>query len=487
MRRTPGKIQRIGRAQPHGIRHSGARRAVSIRIRLTLLTVIAVVIPLTIGMALATVLLHRSLVGSLRERTEVRAAEVSDVLTNHGVGGVQDRLHLLADEGRRVQIIDPAGAVVFSSAGAGANTPLSPLRPSPGQVEISGVEGWPLDVDDSPPVVVARGSTHGLSPYIVLVAAGRHVQDDAALRVARAAVVVVPTLLVGVAVVTWVLIGRTLRPVEAIRRTAQAITASNLAARVPEPVQTDEIAALAHTMNSMLDRLQAGHEAQRRFVADASHELRSPLASLRTAVQLAADPAMSTDLPEVLAVMDTESARLQRLVDDLLTLSKADDAGVVPVRFRDVDLDDVVAGEVRRLSVTGTVTVRSTLRPVRIRGDELHMSRVVRNLLDNAVRAATSTVTVTLTHVGTTAQIIIDDDGAGVPPDQRQRIFERFVRLDADRSRHTGGSGLGLSIVTEIVRAHGGSVRVEDAPGGGARFVVEVPAEPEPPTDDDQD
>jgi signal transduction histidine kinase len=220
--------------------------------------------------------------------------------------------------------------------------------------------------------------------------------------------------------------------------------------------------------------LQAGQETQRRFVADASHELRSPIASLMAALHVVAADDTGRAAPELHQVMEAETERMRRLVEDLLLLAKADDTGL-QLHRTDVDLDDLVDVELRRLRSAGGVAVEGVVPAVRVSGDPAKLSQVLRNLADNAVRAANSKVRFTLAEDAGTATVVVEDDGEGVPEAERARIFERFVRLDASRERSSGGSGLGLSIVQEVVRGHGGTVEVTDSPLGGARFVVSLP------------
>jgi signal transduction histidine kinase len=223
----------------------------------------------------------------------------------------------------------------------------------------------------------------------------------------------------------------------------------------------------------MLARLEAARVRQRQFVGDASHELRSPLASIRQTAEVAkAHPAALPEGELADAVLE-EGARMQRLVEQLLLLTRTDE-GAVAVAPKDVDLDDLVLDEARRAR-DGVEVDTSSVWPARVRGDGPALAQVVRNLLDNAVRHARSRVVLALREVDDAVELVVEDDGPGVPADQRERIFERFVRLDEARARDAGGSGLGLAIVQEIVRVHGGSVAASASPLGGARFVVRLP------------
>jgi signal transduction histidine kinase len=280
-------------------------------------------------------------------------------------------------------------------------------------------------------------------------------------------------LVVVLATVTWLAIGRSLAPVEGIRARAEAITGQNLDRRVPVPDQLDEIGRLARTVNQMLGRLERSAARQRRFVADAAHELRSPIASLRVQLETARDTEETAGRE---GDMLYETTRMEGLVDQLVVLARAD-ADTSWLRLETVDLDDLIDSAVTSLAPRdGLVIDTNAVEPVQLCGDARMLEQVVRNLVHNALGHARGTVRVSTSAAGDDlAVLIVDDDGPGVPEDRRDDIFERFVRLDASRDRDHGGVGLGLAIVAEIVRAHGGRVHVGDSPSGGARFVVELP------------
>ncbi|GHH90427.1 sensor histidine kinase [Streptomyces capillispiralis] len=274
-----------------------------------------------------------------------------------------------------------------------------------------------------------------------------------------------PLLLGVVAGVTWLVTGRALRPVEGIRREMAAITASeDLARRVPEPATHDEIARLARTTNETLAALETSVERQRRFVADASHELRSPIASLRTQLEVAAAHPELLDLDG--AVEDT--VRLQHLAADLLLLARLD-AGERPA---DAPVD---LAALAREEAAGRTGVTVDAEPAEVSGSRGQLGRVLANLLDNARRHARERVTVTVRREGTWAVLGVADDGDGVAEADRERIFERFVRLDAARSRDDGGAGLGLAIARDVAVRHGGTLTAGAAPAGGALFELRLP------------
>jgi signal transduction histidine kinase len=275
----------------------------------------------------------------------------------------------------------------------------------------------------------------------------------------------------------WFLVGRSLAPVRRITGQVRRIGTAHLGERVDVPPTGDEIAALAGTMNGMLDRLEASDRAQRRFVADASHELRSPLATLTTTIEVAASDPSAALWPEVAPVLRSQSRRMGRLVEDLLTLAKIDDAGL-RLRTADTDLDEVVREEVARMRPASRHEVRAHVDPVRIRGDGSRLQQVLRNLLSNAERHAESWIAVSLRTEGRDAVVTVDNDGTGIAPEDRERVFERFVRLDDSRTRDTGGSGLGLAISREIAAAHGGTITAGEDGRGNCRFELRLPLGP---------
>ena len=287
----------------------------------------------------------------------------------------------------------------------------------------------------------------------------------------RGLAVAVPLLIALIALGAWVIAGRALRPVEAITGRVEAITATTLDGRVPDPGTDDEVGHLARTMNAMLERLEESAATQRQFVADASHELRSPVAVIRAQLEVAQQSPDEADWPAVADRVLAEDARLDAVVGDLLTLARAESVPLAATWVA-VDLDDVVLTQAARDRAAPVDT--SQVQPVRLQADPTGLDRLVGHLLDNATRHGDH-VTVTLAAVDGEAALTIDDDGAGVPAADRERVFERFTRLDESRSRDGGGAGLGLAVVRRVAERHGGTVTVCDGPGGGARFQVRLP------------
>jgi signal transduction histidine kinase len=290
-------------------------------------------------------------------------------------------------------------------------------------------------------------------------------------------VIGVPALVALVAAVAWVLVGRALRPVDAIRAEVDEITGSTMHRRVPESPNDDEVGRLARTMNAMLGRLDTNATRQRQFVSVASHELRSPVAAIRTGLEVARRRGDRADGTAVADAALAEEARLEALLDDLLLLAAHNENGTTDLRPTAVNLTAPTIAEAQR---PRRVQVEVFHRPddgqaLVVTGDSGQLAHALSNLLDNAARYATSRVQITLASDDAIVRVAVDDDGPGIPPVDRERVFERFTRLDDSRARHKGGSGLGLAVVRSIVTRHHGQVRVDDSPLGGARVVAELP------------
>lgn len=330
-----------------------------------------------------------------------------------------------------LQVVDAEGTVVAASPNVEGLPALARLRPG-GSTEVD----TPLDED--PFLVVAVGARDGERRLTVLDGRTPAGVAEATSTVTRMLLVGLPALLVLAASATWMAVGRTLR------------------------------------------RVARAEAAQRRFVSDASHELRSPVATVRQHAEVALAHPGRADAGTLAGTVLDEAVRMQRLVDDLLLLAHADENAIRP-RRRPVDLDDLVFEEARRLRQRGgRLRVDSGgVSAGRVLGDADALRRVVRNLGENAARHARSRVALALGTVGGAVRLDVDDDGPGVPEGERGRIFERFVRLDEARARGEGGAGLGLAIVAELVAAHGGTVAVDTAPVlGGARFTVTLVSVP---------
>jgi signal transduction histidine kinase len=278
-----------------------------------------------------------------------------------------------------------------------------------------------------------------------------------------------------VAAATWVLTGRALRPIEHMRSEAAQISEGALDRRLAVPHTADEVSRLATTLNEMLQRLDEAAAARRRFVADASHELRSPVAAMRAMLDVTA--AGSPD-PGLLGALDAEVARLEQLVGDLLALARSDQTP--RPRVSEVDVDQALRAEAEAMRQRSSLRVdTSGVEAGRVLADPDAVARLIRNLGDNALRHARTQVWLTTRVSDGVVTIGVDDDGTGISPEDRERVFDRLVRLDPARDRTTGGSGLGLSVVRALARDAGGDAHFVEPRHGGASAEVHLPAAPD--------
>lgn len=429
------------------------RRRRSLRTRITAASTLVVAAALVVGALAFYGILSVSIHEATVRAAETRAEQLAARIDTEGPAVVTE----LDDD--IAQVLDEGGGVVATSEEADSGD-----LPDTDDTAV-------MTYDDEPMVVVREDLDDGDALLLAV-----SVEDDQSTRATVAALLAVAVVAVValVAAITWWVVGRALRPVERIRAEVDDISADRLDRRVAVPASGDEIAALAGTMNRMLDRLDAAAAAQRRFVSDASHELRSPLATIRQHAELAQLHPAATSIDDLAGVVHDEGLRMQELVDALLLLTRLDESPVIHQEA--VDLDDLAFAEITRLRAGGAVVDGSGIHAARVRGDVRLLGRLVRNLADNAARHARSAVAIGVLERDGQVLLTVDDDGPGVPAAERERVFERFVRLDEARARDAGGSGLGLAIVRAIAEAEGGSVGVEDSPLGGARFSVVLPA-----------
>ncbi|KAB1916278.1 cell wall metabolism sensor histidine kinase WalK [Micromonospora sp. AMSO31t] len=449
---------------PDLLRRLRLRLGVRLRSALAAGLVVAVASVLAGGVLLVTA--RGILLDNVTTSVNDRATQVTAALAGGDSSALTEALRPSAPQRSVVQVLNPASEIVAASNSVSTVSPMSALRPAVGQREW---ETRRLEIEqDSPFRIAATGVSTPAGPRIVLVAGSLDAVDDGTEAIIAALLVGLPLLAVVVGVATFLFVGRTLHPVEAMRRQAATITARNLHARLPVPVADDEIAALAATMNTMLDRIEAASAAQRRFVADASHELRSPLATIHANVDLLDAAGLAETPARSVRRIHAESARMARLVDDLLLLARADDQAV-RLRRDEVDLDDLVYAERERVAAEHpSLHIEGGVEPVRVVGDPDQLHRALRNLVDNAVRHAGRAVVVSLAASDIHAEMVVGNDGPAIAAADRQRVFDRFVRLDDSRSRQGGGAGLGLPIARDIVVAHGGSLTVDPLADGAA-------------------
>ncbi|MEV6349776.1 ATP-binding protein [Actinoplanes sp. NPDC051851] len=437
-------------------------KELSLRARLLLIATTSLALALAASGILLVVVLNYAQMRSLRTETLETARGVARLVEQ---GQLTDPIPVTP--GVQVQVLDSARRVLAVSATADRLVPIlypDELRDLPdGQgVMISGTRiGF-----DGPARVVMVTAGPPTDPVTILVARSASQLTQGA-HLLRITLLVAFPLLVGLlAAGLWRALGAALRPVDALRAGAEEITGGTREGRLPVPDSRDEIHRLATTLNDMLHRLDAARARQRAFVADAAHELRSPLTNMRTELEVAQRLPDDTDWPALSEDLLTDVQRLSRLVDDLLLLARTDDASARAVTARGVEETDLgqLAGEVAARYPDVLHVDAGTPLPLLAEPDAL--ARVVANLLDNAVRHARSAVVVTTGADATGPFLIVTDDGPGIPPADRERVFHRFTRLDEGRARDAGGSGLGLAIVRELVRRHGGSVTLGDADPG---------------------
>lgn len=439
----------------------------SVRLRVTFLATLAMVVMLVVAGALVVGAHRRVLTESLEESLEGEVAALDALIRR---GAVTAPLDPAGDDDTVSQVVGAGGEVMAASPRLEGAPALVPSPPA-GSEDTRFVTLPEVGGDSTPYRVGSRRIGDGT--LVAHVASPLDDIDDSVGALVGSLAVVLPAMAVVLAALVWVLVGRTLRPVEAIRTEVEAIDGGALDRRVPTPGTGDEIDRLARTMNAMLDRIEEATARQQRFAADAAHELRTPVTRMRTEVEVDLAHPEGADPAATLVSVAEELEGLSDLVDDLLLLARGD-AGSTPVPDEVVDLGNIVLDEAGRIQ--GLVVDTASVSPARVRGDSRQLRRAVRNLVDNASRHAATTVVLSLglDTDGDGAVLVVGDDGCGIPPEHRQDVFERFTRLD--EARTSGGSGLGLAICRDIVVRHGGRVAAVD-PGaaGGARFELRLP------------
>jgi signal transduction histidine kinase len=444
----------------------------SLRGRLILIGAAGLAVGLLLGGLVLVSVLHHVLNQSLDSGARRTAQNVVELIDESG----EVPTPVPSAGTQFIQVINERDEVLAASFGADWMHPMllhadELAHARSGQVVV--IKGDRVGVDGDVRVVAER--TPFGRPLTVLVGAPERDTRQSLTTVAHALLVAYPLLLVTLTALAWWVVGRTLRPVEQLRQGAEEISAAQVG-RLPVPDGEDELHRLALTLNRMLDRLDAARSRQRAFVADAAHELRSPIASLRTQL----DVATHLGEPPAVADLSVEVDRLGRLVSDLLLLARVDEDDPALRRCEPVELGgllaEVAAGRAgARVPVTATADT-----PQWTTGDPVALHRVVDNLVANAVRHAHSRVTLAVRRVADRVVFTVADDGPGIPEADRARVFDRFTRLDDARARDAGGTGLGLAIVRELVRIHGGTVTLGDA-APGLRVAVSLPAT-DPPT-----
>ena len=431
---------------------------------------------LAVALAAAALLLHGALQGSLTREVDGTArqgAREVAALAN------ANRLPNPVQTGTlTVQVLGATGHIVDASPTADLLVPLLP----PARAAALARSGHAVLLDGRPfgiPYLMRVVAVPANGGQIVLSGAAYTQVRDSMLTLTRALLVGTPLLLLLLAGVTWLVVGSTLRPISALRRGAQVITATGVTRDLPVPEARDEVRVLAVTLTDMLTRLDAAQQQQRRLVSDTAHELRSPIASIRAQLEVALDHPEQQDWPQTAQDVLADTLRLASLAEDLLVLARLDEHRPRQAAGKPVDLAALVTEEVER-SAGGRVPVTAqTGGPYVVTGEAEGLRRLLRNLIDNALRYAKSRVEVAAHREDSEVVLTVSDDGPGIPEADRERAFDRFVRLDDARSRdetQTGGAGLGLAIVRAIARAHGGSAYLEGSTPG-LRAVVRIPAD----------
>ncbi|MGW3783452.1 sensor histidine kinase [Micromonospora chokoriensis] len=440
------------------------------------------VLGLTVGLALGGVVLLGALGFVLQRTVDTEAFRTADAVALLAAeDALPDPLPVAGGQ-VRVQVVDAQGRIRAASIDADRLVPM--VRPE----RLDHDRRQRLEVPAErvglagPVRVVAVPVGTAADPLTVLVARSMADVKHSTHVVRTILLVAFPLLVAVLAAVAWRVVGATLRPVEALRRGAEEITGRAGAGRLPVPASADEIHRLAVTLNGMLDRLESARIRQRAFVSDAAHELRSPLTNIRTELEVAERFADRTDWTAVTANLLADTDRLSRLVDDLLLLARLDEAppsrGVGPVEL------GALLAEVAARYPSPPVRVESPPGPLRTTGNADELRRVLANLVDNAVRHADSAVVLATEATSTAGPVVgpyhlvtVTDDGPGIPVADRERVFDRFTRLDDGRARDDGGAGLGLAIVRELVRRAGGSIALTDGPEQrGLRVRLLLPA-----------
>ena len=447
----------------------------SLRARLTLATSAG----LALALALAAVLLvnaqRASLIRGLDLSARQGAVEVAALID-------QNRLPSpvpVAPGTLTIQVLDASGRITNVSPGADRLVPILP----PAQAEAAARSGQARTLAGAPlgmPSLLRVLAVGAAGHHVVIAAVSYTEVRDSLATLVKVLAIGTPLLFALLALATWLLTGYTLRPIAELRRGAAEVTVTGVPRALPVPPARDEVRSLAVTLNDMLSRLADAQQRQRDLVSDTAHELRSPIASIRAQLEVALDHPDGLDWAETARDVHADTLRLARLTEDLLLLARLDGQHL---RHKPTDLAALCESAAARYA-TARVPVRAeAAAPCVLAGDQDALARLLVNLLDNAVRHAASRVCVSVREDGGWAVLTVTDDGPGIPPEDAERVFRRFARLDDARARAgedsagEEGAGLGLAIVRSTAEAHGGTVSLGDA-GPGLRAVVRLPLVP---------
>ncbi|MGP4022680.1 sensor histidine kinase [Actinomadura sp. 3N407] len=449
------------------VRHWRALLFFSVRARATVITVAVSALILALVFILLMLLARdwtENRVWRMSERTVERI--VYDIVQGKDGRVLAPR----PGETPMVQIVDPEGRVAAAGPGLRGRPALAKRAVADGKLLVDG-RRCPDFLDECVWVFGLRVRTSPWGPGVMVVAATPLPSLLNVWVLPLSIALVTAGLLVLIAWWTWYTIGRVFVPVDQIRSGMAAFSAEGLGHRVPVPQTGGEIQSLAETVNTTLEQLEEARVRERRFVSDASHDLRNPIAGLQMQLELALEEPDDCDWKPMVRSALHDTRRLNDIVIDLLELSRLDSRSPVPVER--IDLADLARREVERRSPRVPIETRLA-SGVTVRANPVRLARVLNNLLTNAERHAETRIEVTVARAGADAVVEVLDDGAGVPEESRERVFERFARLSASRTRDPEGTGLGLPIAREIAEVYGGSLRIADSPRG-ARFVLRLP------------
>jgi heavy metal sensor kinase len=462
----------------------------SIRFRLTAwYSILLAVALLSIGASLS-VMIERE----LRQDMDQRLKRTAESLRSGSQFFGQRTLTLpdvdpFASSGLYIQTVDPDGLIVDRSATL-QDAVLPVMLPSSSDprasYQVVRVNGTPVRA-----YVLPLATRDGRFFGTIVVGAQLNAINETIALVRRLLVWASGIGVVLTALGGWILAGRALRPIDRVTATAAAIASASggsrsLTTRLDVPDTGDELARLAATFNRMLDRLEETFRVQRRFIADASHELRTPLTAIRGNIdvmlrQTSSGQITGPDLSDALDDLRRESARMSRLIEDLLTLARTEVPPDSADRRGPIRLDAVVADALRTAAplTTGQQLQLIDAEPITVIADRDQMTELVLILIDNAIRhtPAGGEIDVSIDQVGPNVHLSVRDTGEGIAPEHLPHVFERFYRAGTARDRASGGTGLGLAIAQSIARRHGGGISVASEPGVGTAFTVSLPIE----------
>jgi len=455
-----------------------------LRARVTLIAALGLLVALVAGDLLLFNTLRVSLTRSVDDTARSGATEVAALID---ANRLPDPVPVAAGT-ITIQVLGPSGRVINVSADADRLVPMVPPAQAAALANDDSailVPGAPFDMPSLLRVAVVRAD----GGELVIAATPYSSAADSLQVVAHGLIFGTPVLFIVFVGATWLAVGSTLRPIDRIRRGAARVTGAGVPADLPVPEARDEVRSLALTLNDMLSRLTSAQQRQRSLVSDTAHELRSPIAAIRTQLEVALDHPAGQDWPSTARDVLADTLRLSRLTEDLLLLARLDeqaDQGDMRRHGEPVDVGELACSVVARYAdspVPVTVAHPEIDATAQVAGNRDRLDRMLVNLIDNAVRYAKSSVTVSVGGSGPWVELAVTDDGPGIPEHDRERAFDRFARLDDARTRcddDAGGAGLGLAIVRATAQSHAGTAHLESSSDGasGLRAIVRLPAAP---------